>query len=77
MEIFVVRWKESWESYKNARALGKAKRRFQLFAPLVTLCAAKNAAKKRLVTKGVLSVNTWLFGVFVYQYTIYTVWLSS
>lgn len=40
-------------------------------------CAAKNAAKKRLVTKGVLSVNTWLFGVFVYQYTIYTVWLSS
>lgn len=50
---------------------------FQLFAPLVTPCAAKNAAKKRLVTKGVLSVNTWLFGVFVYQYTIYTVWLSS
>lgn len=58
MEIFVVRRKGSWESYKNARALGKAKRRFQLFAPLVTPCAAKNAAKKRLATKGVLSVNT-------------------
>ena len=52
MEILVVRRKGSWESYKNARALGKAKRRFQLFAPLVTPCAAKNAAKKRLVTKG-------------------------
>lgn len=44
MEIFVVRRKGSWESYKNARVLGKAKRRFQLFAPLVTPCAAKNAA---------------------------------
>ena len=41
MEIFVVRWKGSWESYKNARALGKAKRRFQLFAPLVTPCRQK------------------------------------
>ena len=49
-------------------------------APPMTSCAAtttKNPAKKRLVTKEVLSVNTWLIGIFVYQYTIYTVWLSS
>ena len=54
----------------------KAKKRLPLFASPMTPCAAtttENPAKKRLVTKEVLSVNTWLLSIFVYQYTIYTV----
>ena len=52
----------------------KAKKRLPLFALPMTPCAAtatKNPAKKRLVTKEVLSVNTWLIDICIYDVLIF------
>ena len=62
MEILVVRRKGSWESYKNARALGKAKRRFQLFAPLVTLVPPKMRPRSGWLQRG---CYLWILGFLV------------